>query len=356
MNLDDLRKKIDEVDAKIVQLLNERYTTVLEVGKYKKDNHRAVYVPEREKIVFEKVAAMNKGPMTASTLQAIYREIMSGALALEHPMNVAYLGPEGNFTHQAAVSKFGHSVAYLAKSTIDDIFTDVSSHKADYGCVPIENSSEGVVNHTLDIFAQSNCKICAEINMRIHLSLLSKYPISTVRKLYVEAHAYAQCRSWIAEHLPDVEIHECTGNTKAVSLAASDPNSAAIAGTFAGNLYQLNVLYENIGDNPNNITRFLIIGNQDPKPTGNDKTSICFALKDRVGVLFDALLPFKEENITMTMIESRPSKQQNWEYRFFIDLLGHVTDPAVTRALEKLQPMTQNMRILGSYPKGDEAK
>ncbi len=356
MGLDELRKKIDQVDEKIVELLNERYATVIEIGKYKKSNMKAVYVPEREKVVFEKVRALNKGPMAETTLQAVYREIMSGALALEHPLNVAYLGPEGTFTHFAAVSKFGHSVSYLSKSTIDDIFTDVRNGRADYGCVPVENSTEGAVNHTLDIFVQSDVKICAEINLRVHHSLLSNTPMKSIKKLYSHAQSIGQCRSWISEYLPEVEIQECASNSRAASMAATEPHAAAIASAFTGELYGLEVLAQNIEDNPNNTTRFLVIGDQVPKRTGNDKTSICFALKDRVGVLFDALLPFKEEGITLTMIESRPSRQQNWEYYFFIDLLGHIEDENVARALEKLYPLTQAMRVLGSYPRGDEAK
>ena len=356
MDLDDLRRKIDEVDARIVELLNERYTTVQEIGKYKRSNLKAVYVPEREKIVFEKVAALNKGPMNPETLRAIYREIMSGALALEHPLSVAYLGPEGTFSHIAAVSKFGHSVAYMAQNTLDDIFNAVSSGSADYGCVPIENSSEGAVNLTLDIFTRSKVQICSEINLRVHQSLLAKCELGQIHNLYSHAQSLAQCRSWINENLPNVEIHECVSNARAASIAAREPGAAAIANVFNSDIYGLKVLSENIEDNPHNTTRFLVIGSQTPKRTGCDKTSICFALKDRVGVLFDALYPFKEEDITLSMIESRPSKLQNWEYYFFIDLHGHQEDENVARALNKLRPMTQAMRILGSYPRGEEPK
>ena len=356
MNLDDLRKKIDEVDSRIVALLNERYAAVLEIGKYKRSNMKAVYVPEREKIVFEKIAALNHGPMNPETLRAIYREIMSGALALEHPLTVAYLGPEGTFSHIAAVSKFGHSVASLAQNTIDDIFNSVANGVADSGVVPSENSSEGAVNLTLDIFTRTNVQICSEINLRVHQSLLSKCEKDQIRTLYSHAQSLAQCRSWINENLPDVEIHECVSNARASAIAAREPGAAAIANIFNSEIYGLKVLSENIEDNPHNTTRFLVIGSQMPKRTGCDKTSICFALKDRVGVLFDALHPFKEEGITLSMIESRPSKLQNWEYYFFIDLLGHQEDENVARALEKLRPMTQAMRILGSYPRGEEAK
>lgn len=356
MELEKLRKQIDEVDSRIVELLNQRYAAVNEIGKLKRNAMRAVYVPEREKIVFEKVLALNNGRMNETALKAIYREIMSGALALEHPMTVAYLGPEGSFTGLAAINKFGHSVSYLPKSTIDDIFTEVSNGRADYGCVPVENSTEGAVSHTLDTFAMSDNKICAEISLRVHHCLLSTGPIKEIRKLYSHVQTLSQCRNWIAQFLPDVEIHECSSNSKAASIAAKEPNSAAIASAFNGEIYGLEVLASNIEDNPNNTTRFLVIGRQTPKMTGNDKTSICFALQDRVGVLFDALLPFKEEGLTLTMIESRPSRQKNWEYYFFIDLLGHQDDPRVARALEKLRPMTQALRILGSYPCGEDPR
>ncbi len=356
MTLDELRKKIDSIDAQIVGLLNERYHSVIEVGKLKKNTAGAIYVPEREKLVFEKVCALNHGPMTENTLKAVYREIMSGALSLEHPLNIAYLGPEGTFTHLAAVSKFGHSVAYVPKGNIEDIFADVYNGRADYGCLPVENSTEGAVSHTLDLFVKSEVKICAEINMRVHQCLLSKCPVKSIKKIYSHAQSLSQCRGWISEYLPDVELHECSSNSRAAAMAVEEPNSGAIASAFAGEIYGLDLLASNIEDNPNNTTRFLVLGNQMPKPTGDDKTSICFAIKDRVGVLYDALLPFKKEGITLTMIESRPSKLQNWEYYFFIDLLGHIEDEKVKSAIEALRPMTQALRVLGSYPRGAEAQ
>ena len=222
--------------------------------------------------------------------------------------------------------------------------------------MPIENSSEGAVNLSLDAFTREHVQICAEINLRVHQSLLAKCEIGDIRSLYSHAQSLAQCRSWINDNLPDVEIHECVSNARAASIAAREPHAAAIANIFNSEIYGLKVLSENIEDNPHNTTRFLVIGSQTPKRTGFDKTSICFALKDRVGVLFDALHPFKEEDITLSMIESRPSRQQNWEYYFFIDLLGHQDDENVARALNKLRPMTQAMRILGSYPRGEEPK
>ncbi len=359
MELDDLRKKIDSVDEKIVELLNERYNTVIEIGTWKKNKTSTIYVPEREKAVLERLTGINKGPMSAGTLRAIYREIMSGALSLEYPLRVAYLGPEATFTHLAAMSKFGRSVGYIAKSNTAEIFRDVCEGKVDYGCVPVENSTEGVVNNTLDMFVGTDdVMVCAEINMRIHHSLLSNCAQSGIRKIYAHAQTLSQCRCWLEENFRSVELVETSSNTKAAEFAAKEENAAAIASTLAAEVYGLNILCERIEDNVNNTTRFLVISRKKDfsKKTGNDKTSVCFSIKDRVGALYDCLLPFKEHELTLSMIESRPSKQKNWEYVFFIDLLGHIEDPQVSGALEQLRQMTGEMRILGSYPKGLEAE
>lgn len=356
MSLDEIRAKIDSLDRQIVALLNERYKHVIEVGHYKKGVSSAFYVPEREKAVFEKLEGINEGPMTNTTLRAIYREIMSGALSLEYPMSVGYLGPEATFTHLAAISKFGHSVGYVAKASISDIFSDLENSRIDYGCVPIENSTEGAVNYTLDMFVDSSAKICAEINMKVHQCLLSRFPMKSVRKIYSHSQSLSQCRGWLGEYMRGVEVQEVSSNTKAAELAAAEDFTAAIAGSLASEIYGLDILAKNIEDNPNNTTRFLVISKQEPKPTGNDKTSICFAIKDRVGALYDCLLPFKNENITLTMIESRPSKRRNWEYFFFIDMLGHHEDEKLQKALAQLEPLTQSFRVLGSYPRGIDAQ
>lgn len=316
-------------------------------------------MPEREKNVFERLSKVNRGPMSESTLRAVYREIMSGAISLEYPLRVAFLGPEATYTHLAAMSKFGRSVGYIPKSNLDEIFRDVREGRADYGCVPVENSTEGVVNHTLDMFLEdSEVTICSEINMRVRHCLLSNTKISDIRKVYAHAQTFSQCRCWLRENLQSVELIETSSNTKAAEMASMDESAAAIASSLAGEVYGLQELCSDIEDNASNTTRFLVIAkNQDfSKPTGDDKTSLCFAIKDRVGALYDSLLPFKESEITLTMIESRPSKVKNWEYVFFVDLLGHVSDPAVKRALEKLAPMTSALRILGSYPRGSKAE
>lgn len=358
MSLEKYREKIDSLDEQIVELLNERYRTVIEVGNWKKNKNSAIYVPEREKQVLDRLCALNAGPMSNSTLRAIYREVMSGALSLEYPLKVAYLGPEATFTHLAAMSKFGRSVGYIPESGTEKIFEAVSSGAVEYGCVPVENSTEGVVNYTLDMFLESDVKICAEINMRVHHCLIGNCAMSSIRKVYAHSQTLSQCRFWLRENLRGVELVETTSNTRAAEMASREEYAAAIAASLASEVYSLNILCPNIEDNPNNTTRFLVISRPDAvsKPTGEDKTSICFSIKDRVGALYDSLVPFKNEEITLTMIESRPSKQENWEYFFFIDLLGHVKDEKVASALEELEKITSSMRILGSYPRGRMAE
>jgi chorismate mutase/prephenate dehydratase len=354
MELSELRENIDRIDRQVVKLINERYGYVKKVGEWKQNRDHEIYVPEREKALLEKLEKINDGPMTNETLRAIYREIMSGALALEHPLSVAFLGPETSFSHLGALNKFGHSVNYVARNSIADVFNDVETGRIDYGCVPIENSTEGAVNHTLDMFINSSVQICAETNMRIHHNLMAKCELKDIKRIYSHVQILGQCRNWLLETFPNVELIEIASSTKAAELVCVEENSAAIASTLAAEIYGLNILAENIEDNAYNTTRFLIIGRQKPKPTNDDKTSICFAIRDRVGALYDCLLPFKNAGITMTMIESRPSKRKNWEYYFFIDILGHNTDENIQNALGELEKMAQSLRILGSYPKANQ--
>ncbi len=350
MELDELRNNIDRIDRQIVSLINERYVYVKEVGKWKQNCSHAIYVPEREKALLDKLEAINEGPLENRTLRAIYREIMSGALALEHPMKVAYLGPQATFSHLAAMAKFGRSVNYEPKSSISDVFKDVESERIDYGCVPVENSTEGAINHTLDMLVDSSVQVCAEMNLRIHHNLMAKCESSEVKRVYSHAQVLGQCRSWLQQHMPGADVVEVASSTQAAEIAAQEERSAAIASVLAAETNKLKILHENIEDNSNNTTRFLIIGRQEPKATGDDKTSICFAIKDRVGALYDCLRPFKEQELTLTLIESRPSKRRKWEYFFFLDLLGHRTDEKVIKACGNLEEMAQSLRILGSYP------
>ncbi len=353
MDLEELRGNIDRVDAQIVELINERYKYVLEVGEWKKQRLEAIYVPEREKRVMERLCKLNQGPMPERTLRAIYKEIMSGSLVLERRLRIAFLGPQATYTHQAAMAKFGHSVEYLARNTISDVFRDIESERADYGCVPVENSTEGVVNHTLDMFMDSNVEICAEIRFAIRHCLMANCAKSEIKKVYSHFQSFGQCRSWLSQNLPGVEQVEVGSNTRAAELAAAEPGAAAIAGRLAAEIYKLNLIQEDIQDSSGNTTRFLVLGKQSPAVTGDDKTSICFAVGDRVGALYDSLLPFKKENISMSMIESRPSKLRNWEYFFFIDLLGHREDPQVKKAIRELSNNCLFVKVLGSYPRCD---
>ncbi len=351
MELDELRNNIDRVDREILKLINERYQYVIEVGKWKKNRDHAFYVPEREKSLLENLEKVNLGPLKNESLRAIYREIMSGALALENPLKIAYLGPPATFSHIAAIAKFGHSVEYVPRSSIADVFMDVESGRFNYGCVPIENSTEGAVNHTLDMFTDSSAKICSEMNMRIHHNFMSNTEFNKIKRVYSHAQILGQCRRWIQEHIPSAELVEMSSSTKSAELAAREEGSAAIASSLAAEIYKLKIIYENIEDTPDNTTRFLVISRQETKPTGDDKTSICFVIKDRVGVLYDCLLPFKNENITLTMIESRPSKRRNWEYIFFLDFLGHASDEKIRQAIASLDGQVQSLRVLGSYPR-----
>ena len=350
MDLNEMRDKIDGIDRQIVSLLNQRYEIVREVGRWKQEHNLPIYVPEREKALLEKLSSLNQGPMLKSTLYAIYREIMSGAYPLERQLNVAYFGPAATYTHQAAKSQFGESVEYSPRPGIQDVFRDVESGNADYGVVPVENSTEGVVNHTLDLLLESPVKVCAEINLPIHHCLLSKSPLNEIRKVYSHPQSLAQCRAWLTEHLPGAERIEASSNTRAAELASRESGAAAICSSLASSIYKLDALAEKIEDNPRNTTRFFVVGNQENSPSGKDKTSICFAVQDRVGALYDCLIPFRNAGLTLTMIESRPSKKINWEYVFYVDLLGHISDPAVVSAMEQLKQHTSFLKILGSYP------
>ena len=355
MNLENLRRKIDEIDEKILKLLNQRCEVVAEIGKTKMQGDRKIYVPEREKFVLDRLEKLNKeGKLPSKALRAIYREIMSASIALEKPLQIAYFGQKASFTHLAAYAKFGHAVEYSAKAAISDVFNDVDAERYDYGVVPIENSTEGVVNHTLDMLVNSSVKICAEINMRIHQNLLSKYSMKHIKKIYGHAQCFGQCRLWLQENLPGAENIEVSSTTKAAELASCEKNSAAIASTMAAKIYGLKILADKIEDNPYNTTRFLVIGKQDPKATGDDKTSICYAVKDRVGALYDSLVPFKKNGISLSMIESRPSRRKNWEYFFFVDLQGHISEEPLSRALAELGELCQFVKILGSYPQSKE--
>jgi len=354
MAIKALRKKVDSIDSEILELLNKRAEVILKIGEAKAKKGDSIYAPAREKDVYKRIVSKNKGPVPMASVKAIFREIMSSALQLERPITIAYLGPEFTFTHLASLKKFGSSVNYTSCGNITDVFNEVEKSRADYGVVPIENSIEGAVNHTLDMFVDSDLKICSEVYLEIYHNLLSKERTkSKIKKIYSKAEVFGQCRIWLETNLPRVELIEVSSTAKAAQIASGQKNAACIASELASKKYALNVLSRSIEDSAHNVTRFLVIGNNDVKPTGEDKTSVMFSIRDRAGALHDMLLPFKKNKINLTKIESRPSKVRAWEYYFFVDLEGHRLDPKVSRALFGLAKVASFMKVLGSYPTGD---
>jgi chorismate mutase/prephenate dehydratase len=347
------RKAIDKLDEQLVRLLNERTRHVLAIGEIKRKAGDEIYAPHRERAVLDRVCQLNPGPITGEQLRAIYREIMSSALALEKAMSIAYLGPEATFTHEAAIRRFGSSLKYSSQKTIADVFTEVHKGRADYGVVPVENSTEGVVTHTLDMFVDSDLKIVSQIVLPVRQCFLSNSPRAKIKKLYAHPQSLAQCRGWIQNNLPRVEIVETSSNARSAELAAREKNTAAIAGIIAADKYGIQVLEEDIQDNAANATRFLVLGRQCSPPTGHDRTSIMLSVTDKVGALHQALAAFRRYKINMTKIESRPSKRKAWEYFFFIDCDGHAQDKKVARAIQLLGDHCNFVKILGSYPNAE---
>ncbi|MCM8778954.1 MAG: prephenate dehydratase [Candidatus Omnitrophica bacterium] len=350
MKLKGLRAKIDSLDKKIVELLNERAALTLEIARLKKKMKEPIYVPDRESEVYKKVNQANRGPLNNESLSAIYREIMSASLSLEKSLKIAYLGPPATFTHLAALNKFGSQVEYLDCRSISEVFNEVEKGNAEYGVVPIENSIEGAVTHTLDMFVDSEVNICSEISLEIKHNLLANCKRVEIKKVYSNPQVFGQCRIWLESNLPRAEWVEVSSTTKAAEIAVREKFSAAIASEMAARRYGLRILAHSIEDSPHNVTRFLVIGKIFTRPTGKDKTSIMFSIKDRVGALHDMLYPFKKHNINLTKIESRPSKRKPWDYYFFVDLEGHIEDKKVKRALTELKELSTYLKVLGSYP------
>jgi chorismate mutase / prephenate dehydratase len=350
MNIPVHRKAIDKLDAQLIRLLNERTRHVLAIGEFKRKASEEIYAPHREGAVLKRVCRLNQGPMTNESLQAVYREIMSGALSLQKSMEIAYLGPEATFTHQAAIRRFGASLQYSPQKTIADVFTEVSKNRADYGVVPVENSTEGVVTHTLDMFVDSDLKIVSQIVLPVQHCLLSQGPRSQIRKLFAHPQSLGQCRGWVQANLPKAEIIETSSNARSAELAAQEKGTAAIAGILAAERYGLDVLDYDIQDNVANATRFLVLGRQSTPPTGQDRTSLMISITDKVGALYGALAAFRRFRINMTKIESRPSKRKAWEYFFFIDCDGHVEERKVSSAIACLGEHCNFVKVLGSYP------
>jgi chorismate mutase / prephenate dehydratase len=353
--LEQLRRQIDEIDRQIQELIAERALCAKKVGEVKGLTEKAdFYRPEREAQVLRAVAARNKGPLSNEQLLRLFREIMSACLAQEEPLKVAYLGPEGTFTQTAVYTQFGHSVRALSVPTIDEVFHEVESGVADFGVTPVENSTEGTINHTLDMFLTSPLRICGEVEMRIHQHLLGRMKdLTQIKRLCSHAQSLAQCRAWLSLHLPNVEKIAVSSNAEAARRARDEDGTAALAGNAAAELYELNILYSNVEDSGDNTTRFLVIGRDPFPPSGNDKTTLLISASSTKGpgVLHHLLEPLAKHDINMTRIESRPSRRKKWDYVFFVDIDGHAEDAGIKPALEEMSAQTDLFRVLGAYPK-----
>jgi len=353
MSLEELRKKVDSLDRKLINLLNLRAKVTKDIGKVKINTGRSIYAPEREMQVLSKISSLNKGPLKKGALEAIYREVMSASLALEKPLKITYLGPQASFTHLAAIKKFGSQVSYIACNSIAECFLEVERGSADYGVVPIENSIEGAVNHTLDVFVDSDLKICAQVILDVTHNLLANCAKNKIRKVYSIPQVFGQCRIWLQKNLPNAVLIDVSSTTRGAEIVKREKNSAAIASLLASKVYGLKVLASGIQDSAHNITRFLVVGRNVPGRTGHDKTSLFFSIKDRVGALYEMLIPFRKYGVNLTKIESRPSKKKAWDYYFFVDILGHQNDDKVRKALKELDAKCNYLKVLGSYPVGE---
>ena len=349
-----LRAQIDALDARIVQLLNDRANVVVEIGKLKQQTNEPIYAPDREKIVLSKVRGLNAGPLPDRCLEAVYRELMSGSFALEKPLRIAFLGPDGTFSHAAAVRKFGHSVEYVPLADIPAVFEEVVRGHVDYGLVPVENSLHGGVIDTLDAFLSSSARICAEVRITIHHFLMSRGPWESVRTICSKPEVLSQCRDWLAGVAKGRDVQGVASSSRAAEMAAETDGVAAIGTRIAGEIHGLQVLFENIEDDPENETRFLVIGREAARRTGDDKTAVMFTTAHKPGALADVLDVFKANGINLTDIEKRPSKKVNWEYYFFIDAQAHADDAAMRTAIEQARAHCLQLTVLGSYPRAVE--
>ena len=353
-----LRERIDALDEQLLELFNQRAACAVEVARVKRELNEApedaieFFRPEREAQVMKRLKALNKGPLSDQEVARLIREVMSACLALEQPLKIAYLGPEGTYTQTAALKHFGHSVSTAPMSSIPDVFAAVESGQSNYGLVPVENSTEGVISHTLDMFIDSSLRVCGEVEIPINHYLASKSEdVSMIRHIYSHQQSFAQCRRWLDQNLPGVERVPVSSNAEAARLAAREDDAAAICGLPAVEIFSLKVCYENIEDLSDNTTRFVVIGKQDVAPSGNDKTSLLISTKNIPGALLGLLQPLADHGISMNKIESRPAQGYKWAYVFFIDVDGHQDDENVMSALNELKQQAALFKILGSYPK-----
>jgi len=350
VSIEELRRRIDEIDAQVVALLNQRGAVVVEIGELKRRNSARIYAPLREIEVLRQACERNKGPLSDAAVRAIFREIMSACIALEHPLKVAYLGPHTTFSHLAAQAKFGASVEYIPHRDILGIFRSVASGAANLGVVPVENSIDGGVTDTLDAFMGCTLQICSELLMEVHHSLLASRPETVVERIYSKPQVFAQCGHWLSEHYADAELISMSSTARACEVAAKEAGAAAIAHSAAAATYGLAVLHKNIEDTAHNVTRFVVLGQDACPPSGSDKTSLVLSVAHRAGALVEALEPFRNHGISLTRIESRPSKRSPWEYYFFVDFEGHQEDARVREMIEQVHKACNYLKVLGSYP------
>lgn len=350
-----IRAEIDRTDDEVLRLLNHRAKFVARVAELKEKLQVPFYVPSRERQIVERLSAVNSGPFPTEAIRSVFQEVFSACLSLEKTVKVAYLGPEGTFSHMAVKRQFGLSARAIPIKTIAAVFEEVERGGADLGVVPVENSTEGMINHTLDSFVDSDLKISAEIMLKISLCLLARAEtdLERVERVYSIPVALAQCRRWLATNLPRATLVEASSTAEAARSAHGDAHGVAVASEMAAKLYDLQLLKRNIEDLTQNVTRFLVLGRQQAEPTGHDKTSVLLTTRDEAGILFRVLGGFAERGLNMTKIESRPSRRRPWEYIFFVDVDGHERDAPVTAALEAVRGQCESMKVLGSYPKAE---
>jgi chorismate mutase / prephenate dehydratase len=348
-----VRTEIDRIDSELLRLLNQRAACAQKVGEIKAEHGEAghIYRPEREAQVLRRLQDENPGPLPGENITFFFREVMSACLSLEQPLGIAFLGPLGTFSESAATKHFGHAARLLAQSSIDDVFREVESGHAQYAVVPVENSTEGAVGRTMDLLLATPLKICGEVVLRIHQNLLSKETdLTKITRVYSHAQSLAQCHEWLNRMLPGAQRISVSSNAQAAQLAAGEPGSAAIAGEAAAARYSLPRLAENIEDEPNNTTRFLVLGKHDAGISGRDKTSLIMSAPNRTGALHELLQPLSAAGVSMSRLESRPARNALWEYVFYVDIEGHREDPAIKAALDELARRAAYLKILGSYP------
>ncbi len=351
VSLEALRSRIDVIDQELVKLISERGSLAQQIGQLKARDKTPIYAPDREKEILQALRERNPGPFPTRVLEAVYRELMSGSFSLEKPLRIAYLGPEGSFSHLAALGKFGASVEYEPVTSIDAVFAEVERGHADFAVVPIENSIGGGVIDTMDAFPEHSVHICAEIYRRIQHNLMARVPLERIERVYSKPEVFEQCRRWLTETGMTSKTVPVSSTSKAAEQAAQEDNAAALGSELAAELYKLPIQVRNVEDNANNVTRFFIIGPTHARPTGDDRTALFFTTTDRAGALVDVLDVFRSERVNLTMITSRPSRRKNWEYHFFVDVEGHIEDAPLAHATDAAREFCSEIKVLGSFPR-----